>query len=490
MLTIGFKLKVVMLEASVRALENQVTVASNSCHEDFSIWHDRNLSAVSSSFSSVLSIAPPETTICSGERTLPRRHHTIGNIRYDSSAYKTVSFQEDEPKGGGAGSFRHMKQKSKDQEEALEHNEEVQEEPSCSKVIFDENVEVRLSNNANKRIDRTSSLSEQQRSEEQDDVVTNLIGEEEREPKKASTGIINISRSKSFSDVTLAKNQNVWRANSNDRKTDDSPALRSKSFKDISSKKTNRLSWDADVVSLGGAGSLRDFPSHLRGSLASLTSLDLHSSSTVSLEVSSKELASKPGTLCGHLEIKSKSGFKTYKRYWCSLDGSNFYVFARDKDPKAKQAIHLAGYKVKAIKVVESGSGLGGSFRSEVKKKGRQFELVPPTGAKDTRQFAASTKEEADVWVRRLQESIDSFSAILTAGDHPVETLSNGCKLVEPIEVTTTNDDFSNECVALDKDNLYFWRQTANNKNNEDLFRQQENREESSTIIDAVNLSR
>jgi hypothetical protein len=490
------------LEASVRALENHAIVATNSGREDlFSIWHDnspndrneRNSSLVSSSFSSVLSVGPPssgETTNCCGERSLPRRHHTIGNIRYDSSAYKTVSFQEDEPKSGGAGMFRHMKQKTEDQEEDSQQTDEVHEEPSCSKVVFDENVEVRLSNNENKRNDRhsSSSLSEQQRSEEQDDVVTNLI-DDDQETKKGPKGIINISRSKSFSDVTLAKNQNVWRENSNDRKTDDSPALRSKSFKDISSKKTNRLSWDADIGSLGSPGSLRDLPSHLRGSLASLTSLDLHSSSSISTEVSSKELASKPGTLCGHLEIKSRSGFKTYKRYWCSLDGANFYIFARDKDTKAKQAIHLAGYKVKAVKVVESGGGLGGSFRSEVKKKGRQFELIPPAGAKDTRQFAANTKEEADIWVRRLQEAIDSLSAISSPEDHSIEALSNGCKVVDPIEVTT-NDDFSNECVALDKDHLYFWHQTSFDKDNESLYRQQDNGEKSSTIIDAVNLSR
>ena len=55
---------------------------------------------------------------------------------------------------------------------------------------------------------------------------------------------------------------------------------------------------------------------------------------------------------------------------------------------------------------MESGGGLGGSFRSEVKKKGRQFELIPPTGSKDTRLFAAGTKEEAAIWVQRLQESI------------------------------------------------------------------------------------
>jgi hypothetical protein len=61
--------------------------------------------------------------------------------------------------------------------------------------------------------------------------------------------------------------------------------------------------------------------------------------------------------------------------------------------------------------------------------------------------------------------------------------------VVDPIEVTT-NDDFSNECVALDKDHLYFWHQTSFDKDNESLYRQQDNGEKSSTIIDAVNLSR
>jgi len=242
-------------------------------------------------------------------------------------------------------------------------------------------------------------------------------------------GVISISRSKSFSDVRVGKKEvEGWRMTSSAKKKDE-PTLRSKSFKDISMKpasKSNRFSWDADAVSLGAASSLRDFPSHLRSSLASLTSLDLHSATPVSPDVPARELASKPGVLSGPVEIKSKSGFKTFKRYWCALDGSTFYIFGRDKDPKAKQAIHLSGYKVKAVKVAESGAGLGNSFRTEVKKKGRQFELTPPTGSKDSRQFAAATKEEAAVWVRRIQEAIDGLAAAASAATPPAETGSDG----------------------------------------------------------------
>ena len=442
-----------MLETSVRALENHVILAatSNSRTDDlFSIWHEPTASPVSSSFSSAMSITAltPTTdkrasavSMMFGERSLPRRHHTIGNIRYDSSAYKTVSFQDDEPKsddqkgvgvgggGGGAGYFRHIKQGDKN----LNYSE-----------AKDVEEEVRLTNNGG--VDQNSLLEQQQQrkpivdEDEEEDKLSSLI---EKDSKKVFS--VNISRSKSFSDVTIRKKDaETWRMTSSPKRREE-PTLRSKSFKDISSKpKSNRFSWDVDAASMGGASSLRDFPSHLRASLASLTSLDLHSSAAVSPDVPAKELASKPGVLSGTLEIKSKSGFKTFKKYWCALDGPAFYIYGRDKDPKAKQAFHLSGYKVKVIKTVESGSGLGNSFRSEVKKKGRQFELTPPSNGKlGGRQFAATSKEEAEAWVQKIQEALDNLSVADQLGE-----TSSSEKQVEQVEC--------NEGIS---ELIPFWRQ-------------------------------
>lgn len=420
-----------MLESSVRALENHVilaSVANSSSRTDdlFSVWHEPILSPVSSSFSSAVSIAAattptggdkrlPSTSgiFVYGERSLPRRHHTIGNIRYDSSAYKTVSFLDDEPKAaavaaaapvdqrGGAGFFRHMKQKDPVDEQDTSGSWDV---PVQVDQVRSEIAETDRDSNPKPSPEQQKRLND----EEESDKLCNLV---ENGPKKVS-GIINISRSKSFSDVR--KEAENWRMMTSSPKKAQEASLRSKSFKDISMKppaKSGRFSWDVDAMPLGPASSLRDFPSHLRSSLASLTSLDLHSGAPVSLEVAARDLASKPGVLSGPMEIKSKSGFKTFKKYWCALDGPHFYIYGRDKDPKAKQAIHLSGYKVKAIKVVENGSSLGSSFRTETKKKGRQFELTPPTGSKDGRHFAAVTKEEAVAWVQRIQEAIDNSAA-------------------------------------------------------------------------------
>jgi hypothetical protein len=379
----------------------------------------------------------PSATYFGAERSLPRRHHTIGNIRYDSSAYKTVSFQDDEPKvdrSVSAGVFRHMKHAADAEEECAAAKNRPQDlgEPS---------VEAFPGRSEGEAGERRRAFPEQmrlQRSEEEEgsDVVARLASEEAR---RGSTSI-NISRSKSFGDVTMKKgskkaadDDDVWMvpsSKSTSRRPEE-PTLRSKSFKDISSKpgRSNRFSWDVDSMSLGSGSSLRDLPSHLRSSLASLTSLDLHSASPVSLDTPARELASKPGVLCGFLEIKSKSGLRTFKKYWCALDGPAFYIYSREKDPKAKQAVYLAGYKVKAVKTAEN--GLGSSFRSEVKKKGRQFELTPATGSKDGRQFAAATKEEADVWTRRIQEAIDGLA------DQPVEPASGG-RPAEPAKVQET----------------------------------------------------
>ena len=483
--------KVVLLEASVRALETNVVSASSLGHHDDLInsWRDQGLSPVSSSFSSVLSMAGATTTTTTTsngstiERAscLPRRHHTIGNIRYDSSAYKTVSFQEDEePKSdrGGAGMFRHMKHDAADQEceedkvqnskdsDLNDHSVARDNDNDQANVVQDElltveektDVQLLEDVKTDDSIDDSSLIN----NDEDDDVVSNLRFDENRSGLRAVTSSSNISRSKSFNDVTVPKqaDDESWLVAS---PCPDNIALRSKSFKDISSsKKPNRFSWDADSMSLGGAGSLQNMPSHLRSSLASLASLDVASSpgGPISLDISSRDLTLKRGTLSGYLELKRNSGFKTYKRYFCVLDGPILYIYSRDKDPKAKQAMHLGGFSVKALKVVESGSGLGGSFRSEVKKKGRQFELIPPTGAKDTRLFAAGTKEEAATWVQRLQEAIDSVKVILS--EESIGEDVNGCRPVDPLETVTTPEDIFDEAVVFEKEHLHFWHQ--NNK--------------------------
>ena len=501
--------QVVMLEASVRALENHVIIASSPGHHEDLLHMWNGSSPISSSFSSVLSMNAATATMSPPymdfymERSLPRRHHTIGNIRYDSSAYKTVSFQEDEPKverGGGAGLFRHMKQEKSDQEtefdleedpvhQSDENSSSVTEssssvkESSCQieKNSVTENVSEIAKNRSSdvenesdgspiedsykpKSADTTNDdndsafLTTEQRDSELEDVVTSL-SVERRIPITS-----NIFRSKSFNDMTAPKYQAEedisWLATPSGNRRPEEPALRSKSFKDISFlNKKNRLSWEAETP--GNHGSLRDLPSHLRASLASLTSLDQPSaaSASISLDVSAKDLSSKLGTLSGYLELKRNSGFKTFKKYWCALDGPVLYIYGRDKDPKAKQAVHLGGY---TVKVVENRSGLGASFRNEVRKKGRQFELIPPSGAKDARQFSANTKEEADTWIKHLTEAT---TCVCLHPDQPVENLPNGCRQVDPPE-PVVSEDIVDECVTLDSEHLYFWRQNNVNNNN------------------------
>jgi hypothetical protein len=248
-----------------------------------------------------------------------------------------------------------------------------------------------------------------------------------------------------------------WLATPATNRRPEEPAVRSKSFKDISFiNKKNRLSWESDMTN---AGSLRDLPSHLRASLASLTSLDQPSTAStfISLDISAKDLSSKVGTLSGYLELKRNSGFKTFKKYWCALDGPVLYIFGRDKDPKAKQAVHLGGY---TVKVVETRSGLGGSFRHEVRKRGRQFELIPSTGAKDARQFSANSKEEADMWIKHLIEA----TTCVHLPDQSIDNLPNGCRQVDPPEAVVS-EDVVDECVAMDSENLYVWHQNSVNSN-------------------------
>ena len=84
--------KVDMLEASVRLLENHAFLwPMRSCH---SAPTDGAESSVSSSslYSSTPAISASMIySNSSRQRSLPKRNHTIGSIKYDSSAYK-VSF--------------------------------------------------------------------------------------------------------------------------------------------------------------------------------------------------------------------------------------------------------------------------------------------------------------------------------------------------------------------------------------------------------------
>jgi len=209
-------------------------------------------------------------------------------------------------------------------------------------------------------------------------------------------------------------------------------------------KKSNRFSLDGDSFR---SGSLRDLPSHLRSSLASLSSLDLPSlASSVSLEISARDLAAKKDTLCGYLELKRNSGFKAYKKYWCALDGPIFYVFSREKDPKAKHAVVLDGYTINATPFVDASRS---RFRSEIsKKKGRQFELIPPIGLKDAKLFAANSKEEALTWIVRLTEAIKSTEK---------ESLSPKHSVSSPFENSSGVEDSP----MMEKDHPFVWRKNS-----------------------------
>ena len=315
----GISDKVDMLEASVRLLENHAWMWP--CVEE------------NSSSSSVHSVNTPTLV----QRSL-KRNNTIGNIKYDSSAYK-VSFKMD-----------------------LEDSE-------------DQNMA------------ETSADSIQNN----DFLVPNIV------------------RSKSFSnDYKKIENPELRGRPPHQLQL---PTTRSHSLKQSKPSKTARFSWNMQDVP-----DLKD--SKFRGSMSSLASMDLGSGSvtptppsgsTTNCDISAKDLATRPTVLhFGNLELKKTSGFKSYKRYWAVLDSHFLYIYGREKDTKAKQVYDVSGCIVTesndltSLESKEKSSNA--SFRESLKKRGgRTFELVFNTG--ENRGFAAHSKEESEIWMKKLREA-------------------------------------------------------------------------------------
>ena len=341
----GISDKVDMLEASVRLLENHL------------LWPETSIMNFndSSSSSAVGDSVTPTPTFMMGQRSL-KRNHTIGNIKYDSSAYK-VSFKMD-----------------LDTEE--EENKEELTEPEH--FLNPENY---LSNN----IVRSKSFSSNDYSNKSGQNVSDTIA---------------VPRGRPPHQLQL-------------------PTARSHSLKQPNSKvKNTRFSWTMqDVPDLKDSkfrGSMTSLASMDLGS-GSVTPTPPQ----VINEISAKDLVLKSSVShFGNLELKKTSGFKSYKRYWAVLDSHLLYIYGREKDSKAKQVLDVSHCIVTEslndsssieIKPKDHHPERSGSIRDSLKKgrdksgNGRTFEIVFNNG--ETRGFAAHTKEETEEWMKKLREA-------------------------------------------------------------------------------------
>ncbi len=232
-------------------------------------------------------------------------------------------------------------------------------------------------------------------------------------------------------------------------------------------------------------GDLKNY--RLRGSFTSLASLDATNaasggsggnttptsepaeSAAVTADISAKDLVARSpaSTHAGNLELKKTTGFKAYKRYWAVLQSHYLYLYHREKDPKAKLVLDVRGASVSELLTgtalgsasaseVEKSGGSGGSFRESTKKRGRAFEVsfvnkdfannetveTPASGKlshhghghhnknetkeKETRTFAASTREEAEEWMRKLRDAAAVAVVEVRTGSDDNETGSGG----------------------------------------------------------------
>ena len=342
----GISDKVDMLEASVRLLENHL------------LWPAELNFNDSSSSSAVGDSVTPTPTFMMGQRSL-KRNHTIGNIKYDSSAYK-VSFKMD-----------------------LDTEEE-------------ENSELKL--------------SEQFAEQENYLVPTNIV----RSKSFSSNDYNKNQSSQNVSDTAVG----VPRGRPPHQLQ--LPTARSHSLKQPNKTvKNTRFSWTMqDVPDLKDSkfrGSMTSLASMDLGS-GSVTPTPI----AIINEISAKDLVLKPSVIhFGNLELKKTSGFKSYKRYWAVLDSHLLYIYGREKDSKAKQVLDVSHCIVTESANNDSSSieikpkdhhperHSSGSIRDSLKKgkagNGRTFEIVFNNG--ETRGFAAHTKEETEEWMKKLREA-------------------------------------------------------------------------------------
>ncbi len=188
-----------------------------------------------------------------------------------------------------------------------------------------------------------------------------------------------------------------------------------------SSRAPTRFSWNSAnveaAVTEASSGSLKD--SKYRGSVTSLAS-DVGSGATtpipgksLTFDISARELMHRPSVHhAGSLEMKKTSGFKSYKRFWAVLDSNLLYLYGREKDMKPKQVLDMSDCQIievasitDAVSAMTTSGSSTASFRESLRKRSaRSFELVfSSTG--ESRYFAATTKEEAEEWMKKLRQA-------------------------------------------------------------------------------------
>ena len=421
--------KVDMLEASVRLLENHAfmwpivnnfeataesSLSSSSLHSSSPVI--TTLGSTGSPGGRMMAASPDEEPALKS-RSLPKRNHTIGSIKYDSTAFSNkVSFnlgsEEDLPRSRPASvaSKRHKNEGS--------HYDDLHRGANklCAQVLpsivrsksFSNDVDFSKATSASSAASASAASGGKGRHEKRG-----------RTLGSASIGGYQLQ-------LPSARTQSLRIAGAHK-----SPPSRS-----------SRFSWGTreDMPEHGGGTSpvpLKD--SKYRGSVTSLTS-DIGSGATtptpttskgITFDISAKELMKRDTVRHnGTLEMKKTSGFKSYKRYWAVLDAHFLYLYSREKDSKAKQVIDVTDCNVtEAVASYDlshhlhhssssansnsntptgnttSGSSLNSSsFRESLKKRGgRSFELIFNNG--ESRYFAASNKDEADEWMRRIRKA-------------------------------------------------------------------------------------
>jgi hypothetical protein len=403
--------KVDMLEASVRLLENHAFMWPSNLgimEDHYSPPASSSLSS-SSLHSSTVTIASSSAGLGPRTRSLPRRNHTIGSIKYDSSAYK-VSFNlagagaeaeaSADNKTTAGGLFSHIKKSSAESHEAkeavvvtlsadMEHDRRLQDYHATEAVGCAEGMQ----QGPRRRKRTASSVSNPVKEEIDEDEADHEVtaSKTTASDDKGCYVVPMIIRSQSFSGKGQETAELVPEAgaqhNNNNIMKPPAPqpfqqlllsAKRSKSLKQppkSPSPRATRFSWTSAISNHhdapeghghhGGGLQLKDFNSKLRGSVTSLASIDPGSGSTTptrqgsAFEVSAKDLMARC-QLSGSLELKKTTGFKSYKRYWAVLDSNFLYLYGREKDLKAKLLIDVSGCVVTELVAAanhESGSG-------------------------------------------------------------------------------------------------------------------------------------
>ena len=402
--------KVDMLEASVRLLENNAMGSAwTRLEQSPSMDSPANMSLSSSSLQSVHTV----TSVTS--RNPPRRNHTIGNIKYDSAAYKVSFNLEDDNDSGNV---------HEDFDNVL-----VEDDVASYRLNAKSTRKRTLSSGSNKQ-----SATNKQAMDSIDETATTSTSSTSTTTATATQHVVpTIVRSKSFSNNFEYVKKDLLHANEDSvfqpiqhQQTSPSRSRSLRLHQQQPHSRSSRLSWIHQ--DLPDHNSLKD--TKLRGSYTSLASLDMGGGGSgattptptsvkgATLDVSARELMQRPTVHhSGNLEMKKSSGFsRSYKRYWAVLDSNFLYFYGKEKDSKAKNVIDVSGSTI--IELSSSSDNNSGhnsanggqnnlsssSFRESLKKRGgRSFEMV--FNNSENRWFAAQTKEEAEEWMKKLKEA-------------------------------------------------------------------------------------